>query len=245
MQALDLRAGVGPEVLGEAAAQQVVVFQRLGGAAAAVQRQHQLPGQALVQRVLRRGGTQLDDHFSVPAEGEIRVDPAGQHVQPQLLKRRQLDTAQRVRGHVGQRRPAPQRPGLVHIAFGQQFAHVEQVELARLDMDHVAGGRGADRVASEQVAQPHDVGADGVPGAGWRIVFPQPFDQLVVADHGVGPQQQRRQQDALLGGGHHDLAAVHQHAQRAQHPVLGASGQHAGSLTASREELRRGGDSDT
>ena len=247
VQALNLGTRVRPEILGEAATQPRVPLHRLGGATAAVQRQHELAGQALVQRILGDGSHQLGAQLGMPAVGEVPLDSAGQHLKPELLERGPLLPVQGVRGDVDQCRPAPQRPGLVHAArVVEQLTHVRQVQLPRLDVDHIAGRHGADRVAPEQIAQPHDVGADGVPRAGRWVVPPQPLDQLVEADDGVGAQQQGGQQGALLGGGHRHLAAVDHHPQRAQQPVLGTSCQHASSLGAGADGFSTiDGDSDT
>jgi len=108
VQFLQRLAGVDAELAGEQAADPAVGGERVGLAAAAVQRQHELAVQPLAQRVGGYELFQLGGELIVPAQGQVGVDPGLQRGQPQLLQPGRLGPGERVVGQVGQHRAAPQ-----------------------------------------------------------------------------------------------------------------------------------------
>jgi hypothetical protein len=69
------RARVDPDLLRERPPRVLVRLQRLGLPARSVERQHELPAQALPVRVLGDEPLELADEPRVTAEIELRVDP--------------------------------------------------------------------------------------------------------------------------------------------------------------------------
>jgi hypothetical protein len=65
-------------------------------ASAAIERQHQVSGEALARRVLRQQALQLADQCGVPAHGEIGVHARLQGRQPLLLQARDLRLRERL-----------------------------------------------------------------------------------------------------------------------------------------------------
>ena len=104
-----------PELLVEQAAAGLVDGERLGLAAAAVEREHELAAQALAQRVLADEPLQLGHELRVAAELEVGVDPLLERGEPLLLEAGALGACER-RVELGERRPAPERERLTRAA---------------------------------------------------------------------------------------------------------------------------------
>ena len=152
LQSDEIGRRIEAEFVEEVASGAVERAQRIRLAARAVQREHQLCGEPLLQRVLVDRALQLPHRRGVAAEREHRVEPA--------RERRDADLVEpygRGRGpfgvdHVGQRRPAPPRGGTIElfqraerIARGELLGTVhaalvgDRVELVRQEVEHVAG----------------------------------------------------------------------------------------------------------
>ena len=54
---------------------------------------------------------QLAHECTVPAEGEVRVDPVLEHNEPELFEPFRLEEREWLVHEVGERRPAPEREG--------------------------------------------------------------------------------------------------------------------------------------
>ena len=146
LQRAELRPGLDAEVVGELLARLAVGVERLGLAAAAVEGEHQLPGEPLARRVLGDQLPQLADELGVPAGGQVGLDARLQRGQPLLLEPRDLGLRERLERQVGERRPAPQARapragprGVLGLPGGQRAPPVLDqplealgVELARL-----------------------------------------------------------------------------------------------------------------
>ena len=90
----------------------VVDIKRVGLTAAAIEREHQLPGDPLVRRSLRQGETlQLSDQVRMLPQLKLGIDPALQRSDPQLLESADLGLGEVLKGHFRQRGPPPQRQG--------------------------------------------------------------------------------------------------------------------------------------
>ena len=115
LEPLQLLARLEPELVRQLAPGHPVASQRLGLAAGAVEREHQLAAQALPQRMLGDERLELADELGVTAERQVGVDPLLERRQPQLLQPRDLGLGERLVGEVGERRPAPQRERLAQL----------------------------------------------------------------------------------------------------------------------------------
>jgi hypothetical protein len=168
LERLELRTWFDGELVDEALSAVSVDLERLRLPAAAVQREHQLPADALAQRVSRDQLLQLPDDLLVVAEVQVRLDAPLQSEQPQLLEPARLVG---LAGQVADRRAAPEvnrrlqglarlpRRAIVQPAgtvVDQRFEALE-VELMAVEVDAVAAGLGEDQSLSERLAQLGDV----------------------------------------------------------------------------------------
>ena len=112
LQLGELLARLEPELVDERRARVAVRRERLGLAARAVQRQHQLPGEPLAQRVVADGRRELADELGVPAVGELALEAALERGQAQLLEPRDLALGEVLEREIGERRAAPERQRL-------------------------------------------------------------------------------------------------------------------------------------
>ena len=75
--------------------------QRVRLSPAAIQREHLLTAQPLVQRVDRDERLELSGHLGLASEGEVGVDPLAQTVEPQILEPRDLWLGKALVAHLG------------------------------------------------------------------------------------------------------------------------------------------------
>jgi hypothetical protein len=132
---------------------------------------------------------------------------------------------------LGQRRPPPQRKGLVQerdaaglvlLAAGRSDPLLEavDVQLAGLDQEHVAGDPGTHGVtgstAGQRRAEPGHVGPQRSHGGRRRPIVPQPVDQVIDRHHLAGVHDQGRQQPALLAAAERQPAGAAADLQRSE-----------------------------
>ena len=115
VELVQLGAGLDPELLDEHLARVAVGLQRVGLAAAAVQREHQLRVQPLAPRVLAGELLELADQLGVAPGGQVGLDAHLHGREALLLQPRDLGRRERRRGELGQRRPAPQLQRLAQL----------------------------------------------------------------------------------------------------------------------------------
>jgi len=173
-------------LLGQHAPAVPVDLQRLGLAPAAIQRQHQLPAQALTQRLARDGGLELPDQLGMAPARQIRLDATLQRDHPALQDAVDLHTRL---GHVvqlGQRRPAPHPESGAELGRGalgftrrqrraaglQAALETLEVERHRLDPQPIAPPvrlqRPTAAVRSQRPAQLRNVVLQDLSGSGRR-----------------------------------------------------------------------------
>jgi hypothetical protein len=196
-------AGLDAELVDERGAGVPVALERFGLAARAVQREHQLRAEPLVQRVVGDETLQLADELGVAAEGEVGVDAGLERREPQLVQARDLGLQRLLGRQVGERRAAPQRErgaqergGVLDAAgrrgragVGDALLEALEVELARGDAQEVAGAarlEDAARGGLEQLAQRDDVHLQRLERTVGRGLAPQRVDQPVAGDNLVG-----------------------------------------------------------
>ena len=223
MQEPELRTRIDAKLGRQDAPHVLVGGEGVGLPAAAVQTQHQLRAQLLVQRVSRDQLAQFRQDLTLPAQVQIRVDPGDQRLQPLVLDGGSLAVPQQLRRHVGQRLASPQperlpqqagrlRPGAVSggrmTARGQR-AEPADIELGVVEPDQVARWPRLDQVAAgpaQRRAQALNGTVERTPRTGRRRAFPQRLGESVQADHSPASQQQRRQQHTLPWRGHGNVS---------------------------------------
>ena len=239
MQQPEPGAGLQAQFPGHDAPRVLVGGQRVGLPAAAVQAQHQLRVELLLQRV---GGDQLAQFrhdLAMPPQVQIGVDPRGEGLPPLVFEGGNLAVAQQRRRHVSQRIAAPQperlaeqagRPHPVSGLGGGMAARGQHAELADIqlvvgDADQVTGRPGLDQLRpgrAQRRAQALDGAVQGTPCPGRRLAFPEHARQGVQADHSPGAQQQPRQQHPLPGRGNRYLPRAVPDDQRPEQPEVHA-----------------------
>ena len=205
--------------------------ERLGLAAAAVEREHQLRGEALVRRVLGHQPAQLADDLGVPAGGDVGLDAARERGDPRLLEAAHLAGCERLVRQVAERRAAPQaerlaqqlrrglRPAGRQLAPAARDELVEalHVALAGADAEPVPGRGPRHRVAvAERLAQPRDVDLHGLDRPGRRVRAPQRERQPLGADRLVRIQEKDGEDRSRLGSTERDRAVGAADLQRSQ-----------------------------
>jgi hypothetical protein len=221
LQVAQRLARVDAEVVGEGLAQPVVRGQRVGLPAGPVQREHELPVDLLVERLLPGQPLQVRYQLGVLAERELGVDQRPLGVQPHLVQPARLLVRQGDAGQVGQRAAAPQRERGAQVpdplgrvgrapALPDQSLGDLHVRALGTEVEDVAGRPGPDRVpAAQHAAQVGHVALQRVGDHRGGVRAPHRVDELVGGDDLARVQREDRE---------HGLAA--QPAYRVRHPVL-------------------------
>ncbi len=253
LEALELRARVDPELLGQRPAGVAVDAERVGLAARAVKRQHELPAQTLAQRVLTDQRLKLADERGVEAEGEIGLDPLLERGEAQLLEARDFRLRERLVREVGERVPAPQIEGVVEQFGGgrrisgggrprslaELMLEALRVEPVRLDPEQVAAGarqhdlarRSPCALGLERLAKLRDVHLERVRRGLGRPRPPQVVDQAIARNHRVGVQQQDREKRPLLGRSERKRLVLVENLKRSEDPEIHLSSGHEATST--------------
>jgi hypothetical protein len=168
LELTQVRGRFQAQLFGQCAAEVVVDLKRVGLPSAAVQREHELPAQALAQRMLADQGAQLGREFAGRAESQARLGAFLQAGQVQLLQPGDLGLREGLITEIGQRRAAPQRQRLVQhpgrlrrvalydgiAAFADQPLELADVQFRREDPQRVARRRGDEPARRKHPAQP-------------------------------------------------------------------------------------------
>ena len=117
LEAAQLGPGLDPDLLGQRLARLAVGLQGLGLAPGAVEGEHALGVEALVERVLGEQRLERADHLGVSPRRELGVDRELDRAQVKLLEAADLGARERLVGDVGERgaaataraRPWPRR----------------------------------------------------------------------------------------------------------------------------------------
>ena len=138
VEAAQLRARLDPDLLHQHRAGRPVRLERVGLAARAVQGEHPLRMQPLAQRLLAHQRLQLRDDLAVAAGGEVLLDGKLQRGEPELLEPADLGGGERLRIHVVQGRPAPQRERVARSRPCDQRFEASCVDVAPAEPQLVA-----------------------------------------------------------------------------------------------------------
>ena len=181
LELLQRRAGLDPELVDERTAPASEDVERVGLPAAAIERDHQLAAQALAKRVLGDERLELRHELVLAAERQVGVDPLLDGREALLLEARDLALGERLVAEVGQRLPVPERERLAQagrplLGIGQgarlpdEQLEPAQVDLARRDVQQVAGRPRPDPLGADQLADGGDVPVQrGLRGLGRRV----------------------------------------------------------------------------
>ena len=235
LERAQVRRRLDAEPFDERAVRVAVGGERVGLAAGAVERQHQLAAQALPQRMCLDQRLELPGDLGVAADREIGLDALAEAADPQILQPRDLGLREALVGDVGERRPAPQlerraerRRGVPRHAARQLLAPAPQlrleavgVERARCEPHGVAAALGAHELLADRRPQPRHHDLDRVAGVLRRLRLPELVEHAVEG-HGVAAvhdqQREQRQRAAARDAG--SPAAVEVDLDRTEDPEL-------------------------
>ena len=146
-----LASGFEAELVDQSAPGVAVGLQRVGLAATAVERQHQLAPQALAKGVFGDHGLEVANQLRMASQFEVRGDPILEGTESELLQPGDLRLRERLECEVGERRPTPESKcgaqpigGGGGVAGGERLAPLQgeiletpEVELLRREFDRV------------------------------------------------------------------------------------------------------------
>ena len=227
-----LRPWLEPELVGEHAPRLLERLERVRLAAAAVERQHQLPPQPLPERVIRERRTERRRELAMLAEREPDLEVLLERVDVQRLEPACLGAEPRRAGQTLQRRSAPEgqrrgdgvRRGR-GVAVAQRGAGLREqlLEPDRVDacaVQRVPVGRADDRLLAERGAEAGDVVMERVPRSGRELLAPQTVDEPVDVDHPTLPEREHREQSLPLRAAHVRGRSARESLERAEKPDL-------------------------
>ena len=212
LELLQLTAGLETELADQGAPRRPVGLERVGLASCAVQREHQLRPRPLPRRGRCDELLELRHEVRRPSCRECRGEAVLGDAVAQLGERRRVGARKGLVGELRERGAADGRKRLVEqverrggiavldaaTPVGREEAAAIDVQLTRLDAQHVAAGGRRQPVGPEQLSQPRDLDLHAVLRGRRRAVCPEEVDEAVPAHDRVRVQEQYRQQPALL-----------------------------------------------
>jgi hypothetical protein len=212
--------------------------QRLRLAARPVEREHELPAEALPHRMARHEGFELrDELFGAPTR-ELRLDSIFDRRDAQLLEPDDLVLREGLVGEVAERRASPQLQRrtellrrLLLVARGERGPPLRQrlleavaVELAGANLQRVGPADGTQRFAAagELLPQRRNAVLEDLRGRGRRALPPQPVDDHVAGQRPVGVEEEQRQDRALPRSAERELPLAVERLERPENAVIHA-----------------------
>ena len=237
MERLQLRPRVDPELVHEGRARGRVGVERLRLAAGAVEREHQLPAQALPQRLRADEGLELADELRAAAALEVGIEPSLERDEPELLQPRDLGLRPALVREVGEGRPAPEvercselTPPLGRSEVGsgaEALLELRAVQLLGREVEAIPVRLGRDRLRPECLAKLRDVALDRGLWPPRRLLRPKRVDERVGRHRPPALERQESQDGALLAPSERQRCAVPPRRQRAEESELDiAAGRH-------------------
>ena len=226
----ELLARLQAKLLRELVPGHAVGLEGLGLTCRAVEGEHQLVSQALLERVPCDQRLELADELRVVSERQVGIDSLHKHREAHLLETRDLGLGKSLVGEIGERGPAPQPerlPQLVRRALrrsagglGRESLETRHVGLVRFEVKHVAARTRGHASGVEHLAQPRDLDLDVLRSLRRRRAAPDLIDELVGRDELVRVHQEDRQHGALLDAAERQRPVVLEHLERAKEPEV-------------------------
>ena len=207
LELLQIDAGLEAELVVQEPPRVPIEVETLGLTATAVEREHQLPTEALAIRVVGDHGLELGDEREVSSERELSVDPALDRRQEELVEPLGLNAHEPLHLEIRERPACPELLGCAErrrccrrvaacerlAAVGGEPLEALQVELSGLDPEQVAGwsrdqARLVRRHGADELAKPRDVVVYGVPGRVRALVGEELAAQPLPRQDAVGAQ---------------------------------------------------------
>ena len=179
------------------------------------------------------------------------LDPIPLRLDPELVQAGRLGEQRRLIRQVGQRRPPPERQGILDrvdrdaridreglLRVGDERIEPSRVELERFDDEEVAGRPAFQASVAQRLAEVRHVGLEDVARLLGRLLTPDIVDQDVSGDDLVRADQQVRQDRALLRPSEGDRAVPRVDLERSQDAELHRATVHRASIHAQRRGCR-------
>ena len=191
LELLQFEARLDPELLAERLSRPAVELERVGLAARAVERQHQLRPRPLAERLARDELLQLGDQARVPPEREVGLDPLLERGEPSVLEPRPRVSREGLGLELGERCAAPELERLgkalsrgLRVAGDQELAPLSdealeaiEIELALFDAQRVARRLREQPICPERFSQLRDVALEGFRRGFRRLLAPEVLGQ--------------------------------------------------------------------
>ena len=213
LQLAQLGARLDPDLPGQRPMRVAICLDRLGLPSSAVEGEHALRMEVLVEGVLGDQRLEASEHIRVSPGGELGIDRQLNRPQVQLLEPSNLRPCEGLRGDVGERGTTPEVERASGRAVGDpllrlcpgsidQALEARRVHRVGWQLELVAAPAGDDRgpraVGAQCLPKPGDVEGKVLGGAGRRAIPPEAIDQIVHADRPIGPKREHRQDRPLL-----------------------------------------------
>ena len=205
--------------------------ERVGLAPAAVQREHQLGVQLLVERMVPGERLQFRQELRVLAEREPGLDEHPVGPQPQLLQTLRLLPQPGQAIEVGERPTAPQRQRVAQLLLAEAAGGLNalpdqpfgggDIRVHPTRIEQVPRRARHDRVAAAQhLAQVRDVALQSIQRRRGRLVAPDHVGEPVVADDVTTLQREYRQHRLTAQPAHRPGRSVSNHVNWPEKPYL-------------------------
>jgi hypothetical protein len=208
----------------------VVCLKRLGLAAGAVQREHQLRAEALAKRVLVDEAFELRDELAAETLLEVGVHASLQHVQAALVEAPDLRLGERLEAELGEGRAAPEgerlpkeRRAAVRALEGcgrRELLEAAGVRRVGGDPEHVTGLPRGEHVRRQQLADLRDEVLERRRRGARRRLAPELVHEAVDRDDLVRVDQEEGEEGALLLPAERDRPAVADDLERTEDPEI-------------------------
>ena len=215
------------QLVNESSSRIHVELKRVALSTGPVQRQHELPTQALSKWFLGHRLSKVGDDLGMMADGQLGLCPGLEHAEPHLLEPRDRSRGEGLAAHVAESRPPPQterRPILCRRSSDvprlKGIGHLDErfealgIEGISPDLELITGRASEERrrslpVVAEDPSEPRDEDVDHLRRAGWRVSPPQIDHESLGRNRPVRVQDQVGEQRARLRAAHRDRPIVH------------------------------------
>ena len=184
--------------------------------------------QSLLQRMLSHVRLHLGDELGVGAQLEVGRDPLLERGQPNALEPLNLLLEERLELEIGERRPAPEPErlaqqvralgGLGRARASKQLLEAAEIELRRVDLEHIAVHARLQQSWAEQLPELRDRVLQGRRGRPRWVVAPEPIDDPIRRERLVRVQEQERDKCALVPPGERYLGVSVDDLERSEDP---------------------------
>jgi hypothetical protein len=220
VQVPELPAGLNAELVDQDDARSLISLERLCLPSRPIEREHQLPPQALAPGVLLDERLKLADQLIVAAIRHVPLEELLETGQTQLNETGYLDLREGLVRELGQRRSPPQRQRISQPSLLLQLLEAGQIEPIRLHPQEIARRPRLHTVLPEQLPQARHVHLKRLVGGLGRVVLPERVDQAVARNHVVGVQQEHHQQGLLFRAPQFQRSSVLHYLERTEDPEL-------------------------